>query len=740
MDNNKKDKKGFKEQDPSKYINTEPTIDEAASGKTAVITFGRMNPMTVGHEKLVNELIRNASARKAAVPMVYLSHSQDGIKNPLSYQDKIKFAKQAFGNVIKQSKARTIIDVMKELNGKYQHIVVVVGSDRAGEFNTLLNKYNGKDYNYQSIKIESAGHRDPDSEGVAGMSASKMRGYAKDSDIKNFKKGLPKKLQKNAEEVLNAVRRAMNITEQLDEALSRAGRRKRAMAMRRARAKIKLGREKAKRRRASMDVLKKRARKRAIGLLKQKFSKHKRYADLSPAEKEQVEKRIAKINKQRIERMAQKQLIYVKRADRDKFLAKKEDTEVLSFKTFITEGPDYYKGLSKSTADKRKAHFNKGSKMDDDNPRAYKPAPGDARAETKPSKHTKKFAAMYGESNEWVCGKCHAEPCICGDLTEASYKDMRVLAKPHMLLDRNKKPKLDRRFKMFKKQAVTEDKGHFDLNGVVELMEATEGYILDENKEALKKKAEKSGMPYSILKKVYDRGVAAWRTGHKPGTTPQQWGLARVNSFATKSSGTWGKADSDLAAKVRKESVELEEDYRITKIYNPTTKASRAAKKSTATYAVHTKDRKYFKEFPSQKEAEAHIKSLGKKEKNETLDDAFEAFLDEKLKASDDMGKWIDDFQKSDAPQFKGKSKDKRRQMAIAAKLSANEETEIDELSMSLKDLTKSGVGNVSKAMKADKTKKELEALKKRLKQNETAGEEGTDELVKKFKKDTPNA
>jgi hypothetical protein len=68
--------------------------------------------------------------------------------------------------------------------------------------------------------------------------------------------------------------------------------------------------------------------------------------------------------------------------------------------------------------------------------------------------------------------------------------------------------------------------------------------------EALKKKAEKTGMPYGILKKVYDRGVAAWRTGHRPGTTPSQWGLARVNSFATKSSGTWGKADKDLAAKV----------------------------------------------------------------------------------------------------------------------------------------------------------------------------------------------
>jgi len=76
-------------------------------------------------------------------------------------------------------------------------------------------------------------------------------------------------------------------------------------------------------------------------------------------------------------------------------------------------------------------------------------------------------------------------------------------------------------------------------------------YLSEDATAALKKKAEKSGMPLSILRKVYNRGVAAWRTGHRPGTTPQQWALARVNSFVTKSSGTWGKADKDLAAKVR---------------------------------------------------------------------------------------------------------------------------------------------------------------------------------------------
>ena len=74
---------------------------------------------------------------------------------------------------------------------------------------------------------------------------------------------------------------------------------------------------------------------------------------------------------------------------------------------------------------------------------------------------------------------------------------------------------------------------------------------LNEKIAGLEKKAKKSGMPYSILKKVYDRGMAAWKGGHRPGTTPQQWAFARVNSVTTKSSGTWGKADSDLAKQVR---------------------------------------------------------------------------------------------------------------------------------------------------------------------------------------------
>ena len=136
----------------------------------------------------------------------------------------------------------------------------------------------------------------------------------------------------------------------------------------------------------------------------------------------------------------------------------KQDSDIKDKKG--TQPAKYYAGdMSKSTKEKRAAHFSK---------KKSGPPPGDASAETKPSKHTKKYKQMFGEEIE-----------------------------------------------------------------------------------GLKNKAEKSGISYGILKKVYDRGMAAYKTGHRPGTTAQQWAFARVNSFITKGKGTWGGADKDLATKVR---------------------------------------------------------------------------------------------------------------------------------------------------------------------------------------------
>ena len=184
---------------------------------------------------------------------------------------------------------------------------------------------------------------------------------------------------------------------------------------------------------------------------------------------------------------------------------------------YMKESSAYYDGLSKSTADDRKAHFKKhGKKADDDNS-AYKPAPGDATAKTKPSIHTKKAAAMgMGPKNEaGLWANIHAK--------RARGEKMR---------------------KKGAKGAPTPE--------AIRSAQKNESYNINENKKGLENKAEKSGMPLGVLKQVYNRGLAAWKTGHRPGTTPEQWGMARVNSFITKSSGTWGKADKDLAAKVKK--------------------------------------------------------------------------------------------------------------------------------------------------------------------------------------------
>ena len=191
VDKKKKNVKKVKGHDPSQYIDVEPTMNEATK-KTVVVSFGRFNPITVGHEKLVNKVITEAVGRKADAA-VYMSHSQDSKKNPLSYDQKVKLGQKAFGKIVKKSPARTIIEVAKELSSKYDTFILVVGSDRVKEFETLLNKYNELDYTFENIEIVSAGERDPDSEGVTGMSASKKRAAAKAGDIGLFKQGLPKK-------------------------------------------------------------------------------------------------------------------------------------------------------------------------------------------------------------------------------------------------------------------------------------------------------------------------------------------------------------------------------------------------------------------------------------------------------------------------------------------------------------------------------------------------------------------
>ena len=347
----KKKVKGFKEFDPGNYIDIEPTINEAKVGEV-VVSWGRMNPITTGHEKLINRVL-NVAKSKNATPAVFLTHSQDKTKNPLSYNDKIKYAEVAFGKIIKRSTAKTIIQLMQQLQKKFKKVTLVVGSDRYKEMDTLLNKYNGKEYKFDEIEVVSAGARDPDADGVKGMSASKMREYAVSDNIKKFTTGLPSKLKTSAADIMASIKKGMGMSEEyeedfieedeLDEALTRQQRIKRGRQMRRMRVKMKRGREKASRRRANIDVLKRRSRKAARNVIKTRLAGNKRYADMEPAEKERIDKRIEKISKQRIDNLAIKLLPSVKKKERERLQARHKKNESVDLNemwgAYVTKRP-----------------------------------------------------------------------------------------------------------------------------------------------------------------------------------------------------------------------------------------------------------------------------------------------------------------------------------------------------------------------------------------------------------------
>ena len=719
-----------------------------ATKSQVVVSFGRMNPMTNGHEKLADKIKAEAKKRNADAKL-YLSHSTNPKKDPLDFKTKVKFAKKAFGPMVQNSVARTIIEVAKELTGKYDDLIVVVGSDRIPEFKTLLNKYNGKDFTFKTIEVVSAGERDPDAEGVSGMSGSKMRGFVTSNDFNSFKQGVPSKLSdSDAKALFDAVKRGMNLKEELeqqDEAvLGYAQRRQRAQQFKRIQKRLIRARAMQAKRFADPKRLKRRAAKMAYQFFRGRLAGGKNYADLGTGEKISVDKRLQKmlpaikkfavrlVPAARSKEIARKQNMMMRKEDLNhifaEFIVEKptvpQDKDVA--KKDGTQPKTYYAGLDKDTKDARASHFARTGPKSDSDPNAYRDAPGDKEAREKgmqQSKHTLKFKQMYGEAvktpevrkeisrldqlvrlgladtKSLAVIKRSVEKLKSGDMLnpsernvtndllttlldmvtssdalfrmtksqlqkesidEAAYKGnigAMEMMKFFQVATPQEKEKLKKliadknqsaAWKMI--QDVTgmklmgeEDEYEYDdydetdglsmaqievsnmiqdaeelLEMMDEMDEEPDAWVLSkitkaadyvstvrdylefednfdyeddedgeeeddgefsgseldmyasemspdeygdayedfrpilEEIEGLKKKAEKSGIAYSILKAVYNRGMAAWQSGHRPGTTPQQWAFARVNSFITKGSGTWGDADKDLAAKVNK--------------------------------------------------------------------------------------------------------------------------------------------------------------------------------------------
>ena len=189
-------------------------------GDTVIFTFGRFNPPTVGHEKLVMA-VANVSKLRGGDFFIYPSHTQDSNKNPLNQKEKIKYMKLMFpkfrSNII-ASTGKTALEISSELYDKgYKNLIMVVGSDRVQEFQKILDRYNGEDlkhgfYDFDKIEVVSAGERDPDAEGVTGMSASKMRASAVEGDFQSFRKGIPDTLSdKDTMAMFNDIRKAKRL-------------------------------------------------------------------------------------------------------------------------------------------------------------------------------------------------------------------------------------------------------------------------------------------------------------------------------------------------------------------------------------------------------------------------------------------------------------------------------------------------------------------------------------------------
>ena len=559
-----------------------------------VFTFGRFNPPTTGHEKLLDKVKQIAGSSRY---VVYPSQSQNQKKDPLPFALKVAYMRKMFPkharNIMADKKIINVFDIAVKLHEeKYTDIAMVVGSDRVKEFKSLLDKYNGVTgkrhgfYKFRTISVISAGERDPDAEGVTGMSASKMRAAASLGDFESFKLGLPR-VFKDGQKLFDDVRKYMGIREERDmglmtdyeelrdayltgdvwniddliEANGHVGK-----IIRRGTNYVAFVDEDNKVHKAWLHeininelpmgpfqggmldptefIAKLRGKldSRIISKVLMKYkqsvdkgldkggdprttgrnSKNKIIMDIVREyglerryglNARQIAKYINKLVKNN--KVDKKYQVEVKQ---DKDIKDREGTQPAKYYAKDTEGD----AMAPSTKKKRAAHFAKKKKG---------PAPGDASATTKPSKHTSKFKQMYGEK----LGK-NAD---MGDYIDD--------------FEKSDSPQFKGKSKEKRKEMAIA--AYLSRNEEMEK--------LDEKITALVNKAKKSGMPYGILKKVYDRGMAAYKTGHRPGTTAQQWALARVNSFTTKSAGTWGKADKDLAAKVRGEAVSPEQQAAI---------------------------------------------------------------------------------------------------------------------------------------------------------------------------------
>jgi dephospho-CoA kinase len=523
----------------------------------ATFTFGRFNPPTeVGHGKLVGAVQAHAE-KSGGKHYIFPSHSQDAKKNPLSHKDKVGAMNRMFpnANVVSSGKVRTAIDAMKHLEKQgHKEVTMVVGSDRVDNFHSLLNKYRTKEFpGIKKVNVVSAGHRDPDAEGAEGMSASKLRELVAAGKKKEFvshysdpklgahihdkvKAGMQMESTNpvgifllggpgsGKDYLLKNIFSRFDLTEvQADQILNGA-----AAELFESNKNIVInGANDAEKIELVQNMLEGYTFDFVHVSVTNKVSRLRNEQREQPiAESKRIDKylkaeQLAKdveafifnnsinLNESsemerlffgsQIEKLLERVVelgLHIEETPAPKSFS------ILREKKFPPVAKDkasglpkkYVRGLSASTAKARAAHWKEKSKLSDSDPRAYEPAPGDATAKTKPSKHTLAVRKM---------------------MDEAEQQKVRRVARSG------------------------------NVTAVMDARKDTGRVNEGASDSSISAKAKKSGISVGTLRKVYNRGVAAWNSGHRPGTTPQQWGHARVNSYINKGK-TYHTADKDL--------------------------------------------------------------------------------------------------------------------------------------------------------------------------------------------------
>lgn len=355
-----------------------------AKGRHIAFTFGRFNPPTIGHGKLLEKLF----TVRADNHFIFLSRSEDSDKNPLSFREKSKVMKQMFpryaSNIIVSGSNR-VFDIVTDLYNKgATELSMVVGSDRVREFDTTIKKYNGVKsrhgyYNFDNINIVSAGERDPDADGATGMSASKMRAAAKSNDLVAFKKGLPSTFR-DAEGLLKRLRQGMRLAASNDPEIEEGTLKFKPFITASTKEELE-----------NM-------------IIRDKYLTEHLY-DVGDIV-DDVENKITGV-------IVRRGTNYVTLEDVDSKLHKSwlfniiespvypreldESARKLKYDKETDQPKKYVAGLSDKEKKSHDRHLEKQGKKSDDDKSAYKQSPADKVAKTKPSVHTKKFKQMYGE-------------------------------------------------------------------------------------------------------------------------------------------------------------------------------------------------------------------------------------------------------------------------------------------------------------------------------------------------------